>query len=407
MDEKDLEVLVLSLASRLNVAEGRIEVLEAEKSLEAAFDKPLRTINITIKREGDSLGYSYESENPTVHFSLPSNEITGRFIRLEVLLGEYEGEDTITAVLHIKNERKNVVFRVRMNADLGPRTSVALKTFLGSFAHVPDTALQSDLMFALFPGNKAATVTPRVLNPLTRRGWRDLSTSDEVDEGSAEDLKQRWSDQAYQKELLETAIARITAASSSSFAPPSSKATNVERTAPTQKLVIKPPSSESGSAPVAEEKPLVMLTGELRDKGELTPHRDRSYITFSVEAKDETHSCMAWDTIATRVSVLFENGSSVEILGKWLKDKSGSPCFKVNQIDLVELPNVMDLSDLITRIDVEMCRVGMTKQQARDYLKEVYGKVSRQQLAPGELAEFLNYLQEQPAVSAAILTEAV
>lgn len=60
----------------------------------------------------------------------------------------------------------------------------------------------------------------------------------------------------------------------------------------------------------------------------------------------------------------------------------------------LEEPN--DLSTLIAHTDVEMDRIGWSKQEGRDYLKRTYGKSTRQRLDVDELMDFLNYLRALP-----------
>jgi hypothetical protein len=56
-----------------------------------------------------------------------------------------------------------------------------------------------------------------------------------------------------------------------------------------------------------------------------------------------------------------------------------------------------DLSSLIALTDVEMDRIGWTKSEGRDYLKQTYGKATRQRLELDELLDFLNYLRALPS----------
>jgi hypothetical protein len=58
-----------------------------------------------------------------------------------------------------------------------------------------------------------------------------------------------------------------------------------------------------------------------------------------------------------------------------------------------------DLSSLIALTDVEMDRIGWGKQEGRDYLKQTYGKATRQRLDLEELLDFLNYLRALPSVN--------
>ena len=56
----------------------------------------------------------------------------------------------------------------------------------------------------------------------------------------------------------------------------------------------------------------------------------------------------------------------------------------------------VDLSDAISKIDVEMERLSWTKTQGRDYLVRTFDKKSRQQLTNDELLQFLSHLKAQP-----------
>lgn len=57
----------------------------------------------------------------------------------------------------------------------------------------------------------------------------------------------------------------------------------------------------------------------------------------------------------------------------------------------------VDLSDAITKTDIEMQRLHWTPEQGREYLKKTYGKIARSLLKPEELLDFLKYLESQPA----------
>ncbi len=60
---------------------------------------------------------------------------------------------------------------------------------------------------------------------------------------------------------------------------------------------------------------------------------------------------------------------------------------------------IIDHSDIITKTNVEMKRLGWTTQQGKDYLLQTYGKRSRQLLSDKELMSFLEYLESQPVPS--------
>ncbi len=59
-------------------------------------------------------------------------------------------------------------------------------------------------------------------------------------------------------------------------------------------------------------------------------------------------------------------------------------------------PEPMDLSDAISKIDVEMGRLNWTKRQGRDYLVRTFDKKTRQELTNDELLQFLSHLKSLP-----------
>jgi hypothetical protein len=80
------------------------------------------------------------------------------------------------------------------------------------------------------------------------------------------------------------------------------------------------------------------------------------------------------------------------------KDKAPKPK-KGNSEEQSLAEETQDRSDEIARIGVEMKRLGWTTIRGREYLKQRYGKRSRQELNDPELLDFLAYLEEQPASS--------
>jgi hypothetical protein len=65
-----------------------------------------------------------------------------------------------------------------------------------------------------------------------------------------------------------------------------------------------------------------------------------------------------------------------------------------------ELPSALHdqlLEQLMEQTTQEIRRIGMNNSQGRTYLKNSYGKASRQELNLAELKSFLNYLKSQPS----------
>lgn len=56
----------------------------------------------------------------------------------------------------------------------------------------------------------------------------------------------------------------------------------------------------------------------------------------------------------------------------------------------------VNLSDVIAKTDVQIERLGWTKDQGKEHLKKTYGKLGRSLLSEEELLDFLRYLESQP-----------
>ncbi|BAZ28210.1 hypothetical protein NIES4074_06410 [Cylindrospermum sp. NIES-4074] len=56
----------------------------------------------------------------------------------------------------------------------------------------------------------------------------------------------------------------------------------------------------------------------------------------------------------------------------------------------------VNLSDVIAKTDVQIERLGWTKEQGKEHLKKTYGKLGRSLLSEEELLDFLRYLESQP-----------
>jgi hypothetical protein len=56
----------------------------------------------------------------------------------------------------------------------------------------------------------------------------------------------------------------------------------------------------------------------------------------------------------------------------------------------------VDLSDVIAKTDVQIERLGWTRDQGKEYLKKTYGKLGRTLLSEEELLDFLRHLESQP-----------
>ena len=75
---------------------------------------------------------------------------------------------------------------------------------------------------------------------------------------------------------------------------------------------------------------------------------------------------------------------------------------ETNTLDLKEPPNSdmieeMDFNEIKQKTDIEIKRLGWTKNTGQEFLKSRYGKLSRLHLTDRQLLEFLHYLESQPS----------
>ncbi len=81
-------------------------------------------------------------------------------------------------------------------------------------------------------------------------------------------------------------------------------------------------------------------------------------------------------------------------------DEPGFHEGETNELGDAELPSALHdqlLEQLMEQTTQEIRRMGMNNNQGRTYLKNSYGKASRQELNLAELKSFLNYLKSQPS----------
>lgn len=81
-------------------------------------------------------------------------------------------------------------------------------------------------------------------------------------------------------------------------------------------------------------------------------------------------------------------------------DEPGFYAGETDESGDTELPSALHdqlLEQLMEQTTQEIRRIGMNNNQGRTYLKNSYGKASRQDLNLAELKSFLNYLKSQPS----------
>jgi hypothetical protein len=290
------------------------------------------------------------------------------------------------------------IYRLRMNAELKPKTSVPLKGFLKAFDAVPDA--NQELTFKVYPGRKPQVVMATVINPLTGRSWQNVE--EEID---SEALQQQWRDKEYFEQLWLTALAKIEEANQSVPVP----AVPQPAVKPTPRSVPKPaakplPQTITQKETVTQrslglEGTSANFIGKLVKKGALTPTPDQhSYLTFALQTDSEQHPCVAWDALAIKLDGLYRNGNLVHVEGIWQTKKSDLSLYLRAEVVEAALSDDLPASvgDALIEITVHLDRIGWTKRIGSKHLQETYGKNTRAELDDDQVFDFLTYLKAQP-----------
>lgn len=400
------------LLYRVSQLEEQVQILtaqvEAMREVLAAGSQPQgglfaserKVTTITVRRENRADGsvrlmYIPDSRDPdNIHHDVPGDRVVGRFTKLEIVDTEYEGEPARIAILHV--ERGLELARIRMNANLKPKSSVTLKSFLSSLENVPDSALAGELIYKPYPGKHPSAVLASVVDPASDRPFRSDGEAD------PEELRQQWRDSAYWNKLLEKTIARINGAArvdDSPSAAPTAKPTPATPPAKERKDSIGTPISFKG---LAKFNPADLESYPSEDD----PRIMHSSLWFEIERDEDKRiiPCLASDDIARKITQFYHPGKRLSCSGVRDRDDDGNQYVFIQNIEpaITESPEPEDLSDLIAFTDIEMERVGWTKERGRDHLKRTYQKSSRQKLDANELRDFLEFLNTLPSASVSL-----
>lgn len=411
-----VETMNTQLQAQVLELERAIAALKTRPSAASAFSSPVQYVTVTVKREGNSLWYIADSKNPEIHHPIDGTQLRGRFVNLDIVPSTYEGETSNVAVLHIFNREANTIFRVRMGAKLEPKKAVPLKFFMEELGNVPDEALRSDIIFEVYPGTrKQQAVCVRLINPATGRSFTPPvgDISDEERELLRENAKSRWNDQSHQEELLQQSIARIQQfAQAPSEEMPTARKDVREKPKPQSPPTAKP-SAVTAKQPQPNQEPptaqsqqsqvqatqanpnLVKLTGLVMDLTEIETITkddapDRQCIKFTLAVGQTNHQCFAWDEVATRIGVLFPNFSTVNVSGIWRR-RGSNYYFQVEDIESDNRPP-QNLADLIAIAQVEVDRVGLTREQRDSLILHRYEK-ARHAMEENDLKDWILYLR--------------
>ena len=164
-------------------------------------------------------------------------------------------------------------------------------------------------------------------------------------------------------------------------------------------VAIKPPESITASSQPATEPPQNIV--------------NFSKVFSEASSQDEnlisdppSSSTLESTPIATNVEPevkpepnLFSGTSTMPITTPPIDDRASAAIDTIdNSNSAIATANLeeMDFNEIKQKTDIEIKRLGWTKDDGREFLKSRYGKRSRLHLTDQQLLEFLSYLEQQP-----------
>jgi len=290
------------------------------------FANEPKTTTISIRREKrgdgqpDRLMYIPDRKDPdNIHHDVPGDRVVGRFMKIEIEDTEYEGEPVRNAILHIK--QGDDFARIRMNANLKPKSSVALKSFLSNLENVPDDALVRELAFKPYPGNNPQAVMVSIVDPTSGNTFKSEGNVD------PEDLKSQWRDSSHWVKVLEKTIARLERLNTQPIQNATLKSTvsndpkSTNTTKPAAKDRTGEPISFIGSITLLVPEQLKRWSDEEDDR--IT--RASLRVTVRRESDHRDIPCMLKDSLAVKVATLYHPTQRVSCSGVRAKDEKGKP----------------------------------------------------------------------------------
>lgn len=403
------------LLARTVKLEERVEYLEASlTAMQEAFQSiindrtqlkgglfskkdEVEVLTVQVARDGNRVMYTFDKDDPNIHHDVPCDRFLGRFKKIELQEGTVKGKPITYVVAHMENG--NQLVRLRLG-NVG-KPSGALKSFLDNLSRVPDEWMTKDVIFWPYPGTDDSVTLVSILNPETEKSFP-----------YPEREKADWNDDAYWQDLLTKTIARIESFNvgsvHSSTNSTSIPVINTETKPPVAKKVIdkpklnQPEQRDRTGEPISFTGSISLLISEQLQQweDEEDDRITRSCLRINVrrESDGKDVPCLLLDGLAVKVAQLYRPGQRVSCSGVRDRDEDGK---SIVLAEIIEPASSDDTSDdpssLITLTDIEMERLGWTKQHGRDYLKRTYQKASRKALKPAQLEEFLEHLRSLPS----------
>ena len=129
----------------------------------------------------------------------------------------------------------------------------------------------------------------------------------------------------------------------------------------------------------------------------------REQTSYSDTTVEETTVTPLPEQSVSNSANLFAGTSNSETYNAFKDDRTSAEALTTSAIDVetsqTDTLEEVNFNEIKHQTDLEIKRLGWTKEDGREFLKSRYGKRSRLQLTDNQLLEFLQYLASQPSPS--------
>jgi hypothetical protein len=351
------------------------------------FSQKQESITIQVAREGELPWYIWDADD-SKRLPVGADDLTGRFINLEIQDREFKGRPTSVLILRVASGSQVARLRIGSVVWGGDKEfSGSVKTFLEHLDRIPDQDLKNrELKFMPYAGRDEKVSLVAIIDPQTGKSFPKIQEDQD-----------NWHNELYWKGLLEKAIARINnpviEGTRSQPSPPSSKPKTAAPTPVRSPLHQQPPARTGKS---------VHLVGTLQFKGdelvqwqdEENPRVTRSSLYLFIRRDDgELTPCSFLDRLAVKLFSMYHPNQRVDCTGTTEVDSNGKEYVLVDTLDPFVTDDSVDFDALIAESDRLMVQAGWTNQEGRDHLLTTYKKTSRKKLSAEELQGFISHLR--------------
>jgi hypothetical protein len=284
------------------------------------FSQKQESITIQVAREGDLPWYIWDADD-SKRLPVGADDLTGRFISLEIQDREFKGRPTSVLILRVASGSQVARLRIGSVVWGGDKEfSGSVKTFLEHLDRIPDQDLKGrELKFMPYAGRDEKVSMVAIIDPQTGKSFPKIKEDQD-----------NWHNETYWKSLLDKALTRINAASLGENPTPPVKVSESRQPEPKKKPSQSQPAAKDRTGePISFVGSIALLVPEQlkrwSDEEDDRITRASLRVTVRRELDGRDIPCMLKDSLAVKVATLYHPTQRVSCSGVRAKDEKGKP----------------------------------------------------------------------------------